>query len=245
MPEPRTLVDELERDATLPAGPEERFVGYGVMGLPFASGDILCLRRFPASSLGPAYTSVWHRDPEGRWTFYQNVAPLQACPRFFGSALAAAHQRDIDLRWTGLRDFSVSIAGDDGLSWQVALASSPVTALLNGIASAVPRPLWKQPWFLSVMSAVASVTLRAGRLGLAGAAPNGQRFIANPKRIWLIPASRAVVRGRDLGPLGPLAEQARLGDFWIPNRGLFAIGGAFFEPFDAARHAAVTSQEAG
>ena len=44
----------------LPSGGEERFAGYGVMGLPFASGHVLAMRRFPASSIGPGYSSVWH-----------------------------------------------------------------------------------------------------------------------------------------------------------------------------------------
>src|SRR5207248_4755244 len=29
---------------------------------------------FPASSIGPGYRSVWHRDPHGRWTVYQDQA---------------------------------------------------------------------------------------------------------------------------------------------------------------------------
>ena len=44
-------------------GQEERFSGYGVMGLPFRSGHVLALRRFPVTSVGPGYTSVWWRDP--------------------------------------------------------------------------------------------------------------------------------------------------------------------------------------
>ncbi len=36
--------------------------------------------------------------------------------------------------------------------------------------------------------------------------------------------------------------QARLGDLWIPQRGIFAIGRTFFKPFDEARHVSVTSQ---
>jgi hypothetical protein len=62
--EPRDLVDRLEASPQLPAGSEERFNGYGLMGLPLASGHILAMRRFPASSVGPGYTSVWHRGPE-------------------------------------------------------------------------------------------------------------------------------------------------------------------------------------
>ncbi len=63
--EPKDLVDRLERGVDLPRGSEERFSGYGVMGLPFVSGHVLCLRRFPVTSLGEGYTSVWHRDPKG------------------------------------------------------------------------------------------------------------------------------------------------------------------------------------
>ncbi len=64
MSDPRGLVERIERGIELPEGVDERFSGYGVMGLPFASGHILALRRFPASSVGPAYTSVWHRDSD-------------------------------------------------------------------------------------------------------------------------------------------------------------------------------------
>jgi len=76
MREPADVVEDLERRAELPAGSEERFFGYGVMGLPFRSGHVLGLRRFPASSIGPGYRSVWHRDPQG-------PAPEQAHLRDF------------------------------------------------------------------------------------------------------------------------------------------------------------------
>jgi hypothetical protein len=54
----------------LPAGNDERFVGFGVLGLPFANGHYLALRHFPATSFSPGYRSVWYRDPDGLWTFY-------------------------------------------------------------------------------------------------------------------------------------------------------------------------------
>ena len=54
----------------LPDGPGDRFSGYAIIGLPFQSGHVLALRRFPTSSIGPGYTAVWHRNPSGRWTFY-------------------------------------------------------------------------------------------------------------------------------------------------------------------------------
>src|SRR5215210_265536 len=84
---PKALVANLEKGLRLPPGNSERFSGYGVMGLTFSSGHILGLRRFPASSVGPGYTSVWHQNSAGLWTFYQNVPPQQACSRYFGSAI--------------------------------------------------------------------------------------------------------------------------------------------------------------
>ena len=59
----RTIIQGIERHASLAPGTEDRFTGYAVIGLPFRSGHVLSLRRFPASSVGPGYTSVWHRDP--------------------------------------------------------------------------------------------------------------------------------------------------------------------------------------
>jgi hypothetical protein len=73
--DPKTIVQDIEQNGSVPAGIEGRFAGYAVIGLPFASGYVLSLRLFPASSVRPGYTSVWHRDPEGCWTLYSTVAP--------------------------------------------------------------------------------------------------------------------------------------------------------------------------
>ena len=62
----RQQIERLEQHAPLLEGEGDRFSGYAVIGLPFQSGHILALRRFPASTIGPGYTSVWHRDPSGR-----------------------------------------------------------------------------------------------------------------------------------------------------------------------------------
>jgi len=39
--EPRELAEQAEGSAAPPPGEGERFAGYGVMGLPFASGHVL------------------------------------------------------------------------------------------------------------------------------------------------------------------------------------------------------------
>src|SRR2546423_15334371 len=116
MREPAEIVEDLERHPKLPPGSEERFFGYGVMGLPFRSGHILGLRRFPASSIGPGYRSVWHRAPSGRWTFYQDQPAELACTRYFGAAVAGDRERPIEIGWTGPRSFEGSADGG-GPAW--------------------------------------------------------------------------------------------------------------------------------
>ncbi len=241
MPEPKMLVDRLEQDWSLPADDSERFSGYGVMGLPFASGHVLALRRFPASSVGPGYTSVWHRNPDGQWTFYQDVQPQQACPRYFGEAIIEALVREISITWSSASGFTVTMGDDVNLHWRVSLTATPATRLMNTLSRALPEALWHNPTFLRGVGGAASLFLRAGNIGLTGQAPNGQSFVANPKQIWSISSSIATLRGQDLGRIGPLQSQARLGDFWIPQRGIFAIGGAIFEPYDPSRHILNTS----
>jgi hypothetical protein len=54
-------------------------------------------------------------------------------------------------------------------------------------------------------------------MNLAGKTPNGHDFISNPRRLWLIDSSRAVMNGQDPGPAGALAQRARVNDFLIPH----------------------------
>lgn len=122
MVEPRELVDRLEQGAELPSSNEERFAGYGVMGVPFTSGDLLATRRFPPSSPGQGYTSVWHRDSQGRGTFYSDVPPQLVCPRYFGSAVDEAVVGEIEITWSSPQDSTVSIKEDFGLDWYLSLA---------------------------------------------------------------------------------------------------------------------------
>ena len=227
MKSPSVQAAEIERHAGLPAGAGERFTGYGVMGLPFASGHVLALRRFPASSIGPAYTSVWHRDPAGRWEFWQDQPDDQACSRYFGSALAGTRRAHIELDWPGESTLQITIA-EAGFTWTVTLGASAATRALNAIGTLVPDWAWRAPSVLAVMGPAAGKALHAGRVAMIGRAPNGHAFAANPQRIWLIAKSSARLGDQQFGPPGPLGQQARLGDFWIPQRGVFAIGPAFF-----------------
>ncbi|OBA81793.1 hypothetical protein A5633_15655 [Mycolicibacterium elephantis] len=59
-----------------------------------------------------------------------------------------------------------------------------------------------------------------------------------PTQLWAVAGSRALWRGEDLGPVGPLDRQDRLADFRPPQRGIFVVGSGHFESFDPARHRA-------
>jgi hypothetical protein len=166
-------------------GTEERFLGYGIMGLPFRTGHVLGLRRFPASSVGHGYRSVWHRDPRGRWTFYQDQPAELTCTRYFGSEVDDVREGPIQIEWTRPRRLRVR-AGDGELKWIGDLGSTIATRLFNGVGSALPARAWRSPAFLQGMSRIAGLMLRAGRIRLTGLTPNGQRFVANPSTLWIM-----------------------------------------------------------
>jgi hypothetical protein len=120
MKEPRDFAQSIGQFA-IPDGSGDRFSGYAVIGLPFSSGHVLALRRFEASSVGSAYTSVCHRDPEGRWTFHQNVPPEQSCPRYFGAAITGNTTEPMRIDWTDQRRFCVTVDAPGEIVWDVRL----------------------------------------------------------------------------------------------------------------------------
>jgi hypothetical protein len=172
MKTPSQFAQGLEEHPALPKGDCERVSGYGVIGLPFASGHVLGLRRWTASSVGDRFTSIWHRDPTGRWTFYESAPCQVAYTRYFGG------------------DVERVVEGPIGLEWE------------------------------------------ASSRQLTGTTSNHQHFDANPLRIWYVTASHAVVEGEDLGPIGALHEQPHIADFYMPQRGIFAVGRVFISPLE-------------
>jgi hypothetical protein len=228
MREPREFAHQIDPFANS-GGSGDRFCGYAVIGLPFSSGHVLALRRFDASSVGPAYTSVWHRDPGGRWTFHQNVPPEQSCPRYFGAAVSENTTEPIRIEWTDARAFRVTVDSPGEIVWDVRLAPTLATRAMNAVASAMPSSWWEKRSVLSMMETAARRILGAGELKLSGYTPNGQWFRSTPRLVWLIAESRATIQGVDAGAPGPLPEQAMLRDFRIPQRGIFAIASAVLQ----------------
>jgi hypothetical protein len=231
---PRDAALELERNPILRPGSDERATGYGVMGLPFDSGHYLALRDMVATSTGPRYRSVWHRAPNRQWTFLADAAPEESCARYFASDSAQTVHTEIEIRWVG--PYSLRVSVPDLLEWRLELTSTPVTLLMSALGRRLPPAAGRGESFRQMMARVGGPMLRAGRMGMAGTTPNGQRFAAAPWRIWTVSGSSATLRGVDLGTPLPLLRQAHLGDFWLPQRGLFALANVAFENFDPARH---------
>jgi hypothetical protein len=232
---PQDTVVAMLANPMLPPGDDERFVGFGIMGVPFANGHYLAMRQFAATTFGPPYISVWHRDPSCNWTFYATTPGQQSCARYFSSATPNdAVQCDIDVTWTGL--WSVRVDIPDVLHWTVDLEAARATRVMNRVGGRLTESAWTDPRMLRRMDRVASRTLGVGDVRLTGRAPNGQCYAMAPKQMWLVADPHAELHGRDLGPTGPLLRQARLGDFRMPQRGIGMVGSGHFETFDPDRH---------
>lgn len=232
---PQETVAAVLANPMLPPGDDERFVGFGIMGLPFSNGHYLAMRHFPATSFAPPYISVWHRNPSCNWTFYATTPGQQSCARYFSSATPNdAVQCDIGLSWVGPSSVLIEIPGV--LHWTVDLQATAATRLMNRMGARLSDAAWTDPRIVKRLDRVTKRTLGVGEVRLTGRAPNGQCYSMAPKQLWVVADSRAVLHGRDLGPSGPLLRQARLGDFRMPQRGIGMVGSGHFETFDPGRH---------
>ncbi|ETA07489.1 hypothetical protein V525_09040 [Gordonia alkanivorans CGMCC 6845] len=229
---PREVVTEARAHPRLADGDDERFAGYGVMGLPFASGHYLALRDMVASSIGPAYRSVWHRDPHGLWTLYTTTEPDQSCPRYFGAGATTRRVPSINVGWADDQTFEVTMG--DTLRWTVELASSPATRLMTTLSGATPTAAWRSRTMLHAVGPMATLMLRAGRIRMCARTPNGPQFRGTPLYVWRVADSRAWLDGETFGSPAPLDEQISIGDIPLPQRGLFFVGRSAFDAPDAA-----------
>lgn len=225
---PREAVATLTADPRLVEGFDERYTGYGVMGLPYASGHYLALRAFAATSIGPAYRALWHRSPRGRWEIFTTGALELTCPRYFGSEAPGERVPAIDIDWRD--DWTVEVTMGDRMSWSLHLSATPATRMMTSMGATMPDSAWNSNAVLSAMGPMAGAFLGIGRTRLNGATPNGPLFKAAPQQVWRVVGGQAVLDGVDFGDLGPLSEQTHLGDFWLPQRGIFFVGRARFSP---------------
>jgi len=233
---PEEMIRRAQLKAVIAQPGRDEVTGFAIVGQPFASGDLLCLRRFPASTFGPGYVSVWHRAPSGQWTIYTSVAAELSCPRFVGAAASrVVDETPITVNWTGPSDISVQVPSAN-LQWSTRVTSTLVTRLMNIMMSAMPAVLFRNNAVLSIMSLMSTAMLSAGRFRLRGHMPNRQWFQAGPRLVWVVAEAHATIEGRDLGPAAPLAAQVMLGEVPLPQRGILMSGTFSFEEYTSGRH---------
>jgi hypothetical protein len=142
MREPAYFARQREEQPELPEGACERVSGYGVMGLPFQSGHVLGLRRWTASSVGEGFTSIWHRNLEGRWTFYESAQCEVACTRYLGAAVERVRLGPIRLEWETPHRLRIRTA-DDVVDWTVEIGATPITRMMSAVGSVIPTAAWR------------------------------------------------------------------------------------------------------
>ncbi len=234
---PKSTIEGLRRNAAsrrLKRG-FESFHGFGVMGLTFRTGHVLALRHWAESSIGPPYTSIWHRTPSERWDFWSTAPPALSCNRYAGESVAETRQIPIEIAWPAENALRVT-AAEVGLEWTITVKATPITRMMGVISRRLPWSVRTHPAFLKVMGPVGGKLLRAGRFNMMGRMPNHQLFIAAPGAMWIVTETSAHLGDLDLGRGGPLPKQASVGDFLMPQRGVLAAGSAYFEELDPTRH---------
>jgi hypothetical protein len=135
---PRDAAVAAQRNPVLWPGTDERFTGYGVMGLPFRSGHYLAMRHIPASSIGPEYRTVWHYAPDGTCTFITDRRPEHTCARYFAPGDSALTlYADIASKWDGPHSLRATVP--DMLDWRIELGSTPATVMMTALSHRLPQ----------------------------------------------------------------------------------------------------------
>lgn len=205
--------------------------GFGVFSLPFDSGHVLALRVFPENDFAP-YRTVWHRAPDGGWVIHVDAPRLDvACPRYYGAAAREVAHARIELEWTGPTTLSVGMDAPR-LEWTVTMAETPLVRAVNAVSAALPERLWRWPPTLRLFERLAGRLFDLGDVTLSGRAPNGQRGVLMPRRIFPVAASSARWEGRDLGSPARVPANPAIGELRLPAGPVFAVGGAYFEMAD-------------
>jgi hypothetical protein len=202
---------------------------------------VLALRVFPQGSFGP-YRTLWHRDPEGRWSIHADAPVVEhACPRYYGSACEYVGAARLHVEWTGPRTLHVTME-EPSLDWTLTVARSPLMAILNPISAAMPLSSWRPAALVKARERLAQA-LGMGRLQMSGEMPSGHSGTLMPQRMYLVEDSSASLGGEDLGRPARLDENPDLGGVPLPARGVLAIGQAMWpiqdhEEFERAREVA-------
>jgi hypothetical protein len=207
--------------------------GWGVFALPFDSGHVLALRVFPENDFSP-YRSLWHRDPEGRWSIHVDGQRLDtACPRYYGQACAYVGHARIDLEWTGPHSLRVSMS-DPQLEWTLTARQTPALRLMNAMSPRMSLSSWRSPRLVRARELMAKRLLGLGDIRMTGTTPSGHYGVLMPQRMYFIDSSTAVLGGCDLGRPVRVSPNPRIGGVPLPARGVLAVGGGAWRRLTAS-----------
>ena len=203
-----------------------------MFGLPFDSGHVLALRVFPENDFSP-YMTVWHRDPEGRWSIHVDGARLDtACPRYYGSACTTVGYAKIGLEWTGPTSLRVRM-DEPALEWTLTARQTPILRVMNTVSPRLPLRTWRSPLLVRARELMAQHVLGLGEIRMSGVMPSGHAGILMPQRMYFIDETRAVLDGTDLGRATHVSPNPMIGEVPLPARGVLAIGQGAWEILDS------------
>jgi hypothetical protein len=209
----------------------EHVRGWGVFALPFDSGHVLALRVFPENDFSP-YRTVWHRDPDGRWSIYVDGPRLDtACPRYYGPACTHIGHVRIDIEWSGPASLRVTMDAPR-LEWTMTATETPILRVLNATSPRLPMWTWRSGRLVRVRELLARGILGMGDIRLSGTMPSGHVGILMPERLYFIDRAAAVLSGEDLGHTARVSPNPQIGQVPLPARGVLAVGQAAWEILD-------------
>jgi hypothetical protein len=184
----------------------ERFSGW-IAGVGTGSGYRLVVGHWVASPYGQV-TDAMVEDPAGHRMLY---APTRELAEFLGEVyrfdevqLGTCSARPAGSGWE-------VEAGPLQLSFTVGRRS-----LLGWLLRAVPAPLARSPWWVTLLDQVARRLLPGVRT--RGGTRDGRRQWYGARDLHPIVAARATLHGRDLGALGPVRPPVGFGFGSVPGR---------------------------
>lgn len=207
------------------------------MGLPFSSGHVLGLRRFPASSVGPRYTLCGTGIPRDAGRF---ILLSRRCRDVTGTSAARSAKSSNALSSSTGR--TTELLGN-GWRWHAPMGSS-ASAYAYYTGHERRRRLGPGSPLAADAGALGDgsggrASSPGGTSWLTGSGPNGQWFVANPRLIWSIPESTAVVHGEELDSVSVLPETSPAGRLLDTAARRLCRRRCFFQSFKPAHHLAV------
>lgn len=215
--------------------------GYVVHSLPFDSGHVLAVRVLPQNDFAP-YVTVWHRTPDRHWSIFVDGPRFDtACPRYFGPATRHVARAHIGVEWTGPAQLHVQV-DEPRLDLRLSIGAPYPLRCLNAVHASMPFVLRRSRLYARMMELMARWLLNMSEATMRGIMPSGHLGVVVPRQILFITGAQAVLDGTDLGTPARVQVSPRIGEFALPARPTFAVGGGFWKILDEEEHRRTVSE---